>query len=372
MEEGLFDSTYKMGDGEGLAIIVSLIVLSISVLFFWAWVQRMINDKDYRYKYLRYLRVILLFLFGVFFIIVLSSLLEDSKEGFFSLIIHLIIHPFIIVVVFGIVIITFFDIKYKRVKSQALEKVKKEIEDEERRKNSPEYKAEQERIRKQEKEYKDHLKKYGKKEEGRSQALKIRSHWEFETWMATYEILNRLGEYTDSFVKDQRYYLRLPEYGSLSSKHVWEKIDKECQKIKELTGVQLRTYSDIFDFRKNKVQKYERIVKLKQSVAGKLIDMSLFEMKATSANFPGVYLIVNNITFDFYIGESQNMNFRRKTHLGDLVLNSHHSMLMQNHFLKYGESAFDFYVLEKEKMDNDSVRKYAEARWIKEYNPTYN
>jgi len=112
--------------------------------------------------------------------------------------------------------------------------------------------------------------------------------------------------------------------------------------------------------------------RIKLSTAGKLIELSVESISNRNNTQPGVYIIVNNKTLDFYIGESQNMNFRRKTHLGELVDQCHHSKLMQDHFNRYGKDVFDFYAIERQGMDDDNVRKYAEERWIKENKPTYN
>lgn len=166
--------------------------------------------------------------------------------------------------------------------------------------------------------------------------------------------------------------------------------------IQKLTGIKPRQIilgtrvndEDLLDTY-YKIKKYEKEIKeiqdkkqseiiakenqrINASNAGKLIDLSIEPINNYNNTQPGVYIIVNNKTLDFYIGESQNMNFRRKTHLGELVDECHHSKLMQEHFNRFGKNVFDFYALERKGMHDDNVRRYAEERWIKEYKPTYN
>lgn len=116
--------------------------------------------------------------------------------------------------------------------------------------------------------------------------------------------------------------------------------------------------------------------RIKESIAGKLIQKSIAKVVNDSCSYPGVYLIVNTKTLDFYIGESQNVSFRRLTHLGEMndPTKDHHRPLIQKHFNLYGASVFDFYVLERVDDDtNDGLaRKRIEAFYIKEFNPTYN
>jgi len=113
---------------------------------------------------------------------------------------------------------------------------------------------------------------------------------------------------------------------------------------------------------------------LKNSKVGELIEISNKNKLTSGCKFPGVYIIVNNKTLDFYIGESQNLEFRMKTHFGDLVLNTHHRSMMQKHFNESGKSVFDFYVLEKTHMDDSTgtARKRIEEFYINKYHPTYN
>jgi group I intron endonuclease len=84
----------------------------------------------------------------------------------------------------------------------------------------------------------------------------------------------------------------------------------------------------------------------------------------------GVYIIENIVTNKYYIG-STSVSFRSRfnKHLGTLRRNSHHSKKLQRSYLKHGESAFKFKVLEI--CDGSKVRK-KEQEWIDTMNPFYN
>ena len=141
---------------------------------------------------------------------------------------------------------------------------------------------------------------------------------------------------------------------------LYEKV-KECE---------LRIVADE-QTRKLKIAENEK-QRITASRVGKLIDKSIQKLDAFTRPNAGVYLIVNNKTLDFYIGESQDMTFRRKIHFVDLSDNNHHSKLMQKYYNRHGKDVFDFYILEVNRMDDENTRKYAEERWIKDYSPPYN
>lgn len=60
----------------------------------------------------------------------------------------------------------------------------------------------------------------------------------------------------------------------------------------------------------------------------------------------GVYAIKNKITGKMYIGESTNITSRWKTHKQDLNNNTHHSYKLQKEWNEYGESSFQFRIIE--------------------------
>ncbi|MCX6304918.1 MAG: hypothetical protein NT040_08115 [Bacteroidetes bacterium] len=149
--------------------------------------------------------------------------------------------------------------------------------------------------------------------------------------------------------------------------------DERNRKAEDIRRMRERTEKQ--EKAKIAAEEWER-TRVRSSTAGKLISKSITKVIDNYCTYAGVYLVVNNITLDFYIGESQNISFRRLTHLGELAdpVKSHHRYLMQEHYNKYGAGSFDFYVLER--VDHDTVdgtaRKRLEAFYIKEYSPTYN
>lgn len=61
----------------------------------------------------------------------------------------------------------------------------------------------------------------------------------------------------------------------------------------------------------------------------------------------GIYKIVNKINGKFYIGSSENIKKRWARHLYDFKRNSHHNIILQRAWGKYGEPAFSFEVIEE-------------------------
>ncbi|MDD2470089.1 MAG: GIY-YIG nuclease family protein [Bacilli bacterium] len=61
----------------------------------------------------------------------------------------------------------------------------------------------------------------------------------------------------------------------------------------------------------------------------------------------GVYQIKNLVNGKMYIGSSIDINSRWKEHIRDLNNNKHHSLHLQRAWNKYGESSFEFNVLEE-------------------------
>lgn len=67
----------------------------------------------------------------------------------------------------------------------------------------------------------------------------------------------------------------------------------------------------------------------------------------------GIYLIINNANIRSYVGSASNITKRFVDHLHRLRHNKHYNKYLQNSWNKYGESAFEFHVIEhclKEKL----------------------
>jgi len=61
----------------------------------------------------------------------------------------------------------------------------------------------------------------------------------------------------------------------------------------------------------------------------------------------GIYKIENCITGDIYIGSSRTIEKRKKRHFNSLLKNTHHSIVLQRAYNKYGKDAFVFTILEE-------------------------
>ena len=61
----------------------------------------------------------------------------------------------------------------------------------------------------------------------------------------------------------------------------------------------------------------------------------------------GIYKIVNKINGKFYLGSSVNFKKRKEKHLRDLKKNTHHSILLQRAYNKYGIENFEFEFIEE-------------------------
>lgn len=59
-----------------------------------------------------------------------------------------------------------------------------------------------------------------------------------------------------------------------------------------------------------------------------------------------IYKIINKVTGDVYIGQTKNFSKRCTQHLLALRKNMHHSVYLQRAYNKYGESQFEFSVIE--------------------------
>jgi len=61
----------------------------------------------------------------------------------------------------------------------------------------------------------------------------------------------------------------------------------------------------------------------------------------------GIYKIENIVTKKFYIGSSNDVNFRYRAHLSKLKNNSHNNKHLQSTYNKYGIQTFSFSILEE-------------------------
>lgn len=83
-----------------------------------------------------------------------------------------------------------------------------------------------------------------------------------------------------------------------------------------------------------------------------------------------IYAIVNNTTLDLYVGSAVALNRRWNVHRHQLRKGVHSNQHLQNAFAKYGESGFDFEVLER--VPDRSALLSREQFWINFLNPEYN
>ena len=83
----------------------------------------------------------------------------------------------------------------------------------------------------------------------------------------------------------------------------------------------------------------------------------------------GVYKITNNVTGDFYVGSSCNMQRRIYYHRLDLANNRHDNPHLQNAWNKYGEPIFEFTVL---LLCDIAHKLYFEQAFLDLFQPTYN
>lgn len=75
----------------------------------------------------------------------------------------------------------------------------------------------------------------------------------------------------------------------------------------------------------------------------------------------GIYTIANQINGKVYVGSSNNLRGRWRTHLQRLRQGTHHSVKLQRAWFKYGEAAFVFAVIEPVEEENLLVR---EQYWL--------
>lgn len=83
--------------------------------------------------------------------------------------------------------------------------------------------------------------------------------------------------------------------------------------------------------------------------------------------YSGIYAIKNISTGHLYFGQAKNISRRKSQHLSSLRNNKHGNQHLQNAWNKYGESDFEFYVVEK--CDEDLLDE-KEMYYINKYNTT--
>lgn len=86
----------------------------------------------------------------------------------------------------------------------------------------------------------------------------------------------------------------------------------------------------------------------------------------------GIYRFVNTVTGD--VGSSSDLNRRRLQHLNSLRKNKHHSYRFQEAWNNYGETQFDYEILEELEITEDLKDQLfsREQYWINIIDPEYN
>jgi group I intron endonuclease len=79
----------------------------------------------------------------------------------------------------------------------------------------------------------------------------------------------------------------------------------------------------------------------------------------------GIYVILNTMTEQVYVGQSKNLSKRLKEHWSYLTKESHHNPHLQSSFLKYGKDSFVFRVMEYCGAESLTDR---EQYWINQFN----
>lgn len=83
----------------------------------------------------------------------------------------------------------------------------------------------------------------------------------------------------------------------------------------------------------------------------------------------GIYQILNIVNNKYYIGSSLDVFKRFRTHKRNLKLNKHHNRHLQRSWKKYGESAFEFIVIQScDKIERLNLEQY----YLNTLKPEYN
>lgn len=79
----------------------------------------------------------------------------------------------------------------------------------------------------------------------------------------------------------------------------------------------------------------------------------------------GIYKIINVVNNKFYVGSTVDLKRRKARHFSELRTGKHNNRHLQAAWVKYGEQAFVFVVVEEIAVDADLLA--AENRWLKEH-----
>jgi group I intron endonuclease len=82
----------------------------------------------------------------------------------------------------------------------------------------------------------------------------------------------------------------------------------------------------------------------------------------------GIYKIINKIDGKYYVGSSQNIQYRWTERKRQLNNNCHHNDFLQRAWNKYGSNSFDFIVLESTDIDKTLLveQKYLDIQKIEQ------
>ena len=82
----------------------------------------------------------------------------------------------------------------------------------------------------------------------------------------------------------------------------------------------------------------------------------------------GIYKIINKIDGKYYVGSSQNIQYRWTEHKRQLNNNCHHNDFLQRAWNKYGSNSFDFIILESTDIDKTLLveQKYLDIAKIEQ------
>jgi len=79
----------------------------------------------------------------------------------------------------------------------------------------------------------------------------------------------------------------------------------------------------------------------------------------------GIYKIINVVNNKFYVGSAVNLRKRKTRHFSELRNGRHNNRHLQAAWLKYGEQAFVFVIVEE--VPDRALLLDAENRWLKEH-----